>query len=114
MRYKLLFLVLLLEILLASAATVPATDLRGGVVGVNQYGQTTGAFPGVGVALFGMTSNGTVGLVRQTVTGLDGIYYLSGVYPGQYVLQVGGVNYPLQVGMTPTQDIPILAAARYY
>lgn len=112
MRYKLLFLVLLLEILLVSTATVPATDLRGGVVGVNLYG-TMVPFPGVGVALFGMTSNGTFGIVRQAVTGPDGLYYISGVYPGQYVLQVGGVNYPLAVGATQIQDIPILAAARY-
>jgi len=113
MRYKLLFLVLLLEILLVSAAKVPATDLRGGVIGVNLFGQTTGAFPGVGVALFGMNVYGTFGLVRQAVTGLDGIYYFSGVYPGQYVLQVGGVHYPLTAGATQMQDIQILAAARY-
>jgi hypothetical protein len=113
MRYKLLFLVLLLEILLVSTASVPATDLRGGVVGFNLCGQKTGACPGVAVALFGTTSNGTFGIVRQTVTGLDGLYYFSGVYPGQYVLQVGGVNYPLAVGATQIQDIPILLAARF-
>jgi hypothetical protein len=114
MRYKLLFLVLLLEILLTSAVTVRATDLRGGVIGVNQFGVRTGPFPGAGVALFGIMPDGTFALVRQTVTGLDGIYYLGGIFPGQYVLQVGGLNYPLQVGVGPMQDIPILAAARYF
>ena len=111
MRYKLLFLVLLLEILLVSTATVPATDLRGVVVGVNLCGQK-GACAGVGVALFGATSNGTYGIVRQTVTGKDGVYYFSGVYPGQYVLQIGGVNYPLAVGTTQIQDIPFIAETR--
>ena len=51
MRYKLLFLVLLLEILLVSAATVRATDLRGGVVGPDPHTQVESPLVGVGVAL---------------------------------------------------------------
>jgi hypothetical protein len=111
MRYKLLFLLLLLEILLVCTATVPATDLRGGVVGVNLCGQK-GPCMGLRVALFGPMSDGTFGIVRQAVTGPDGLYYFSGVYPGEYVLQVGGLNYPLTVGATQIQDIPILAGPR--
>jgi hypothetical protein len=113
MRYKLLFLVLLLEILLVSAATVRATDLRGGVVGPDPHTQIEGPLVGVGVALFAVMPNGTFSLVRQTVTGRDGKYYFNAINGGQYVLQIGGTNYPLKVQPTQSQDIPIIALARH-
>jgi hypothetical protein len=112
MRYKLLFLVLLLEILLVSAATVRATDLRGGVVGPNPNTQIEGPLAGVGVALFAVMPNGTFNLVRQTATGPDGQYYFSGIFRGQYVLQIAGINYPLEVLQMQRQDIPIITLAR--
>ena len=97
MRYTLL---ILLAILLAFASTMHATDLRGRVDGLSP----TGLLAGVSVALF-TESNGRFTLVRQTVTGPDGMYYFTTVSPGQYVLQVGGVNYPLAVEEKLTQDI---------
>lgn len=106
MRYKLVLLILL-QILMVSA-TLRSTDLRGGVAGYNPYTQTPGPLPGVAIGLFVQAPNGTFAVVRQAVTGPDGRYYLAGVYPGQYVLQVAGVNYPLAVGATPMQDIPII------
>ncbi len=106
MRYKPLLQVLL-TILIVSAATVRATDLRGRIDGLNPYTQTMGPLPGVRVALF-VNQNGTFALVRQAVSGSDGFYYFAGVHPGQYVLQLAGVNYPLEVGLGPTQDIPII------
>jgi hypothetical protein len=106
MRYKLLLQVLL-TILIVSAATMRATDLRGRIDGLNPYTQTMGPLPGVRVALF-VNQDGTFALVRQAVSGSDGIYYFTGVRPGQYVLQLAGVNYPLEVGALPTQDIPII------
>jgi|SRR6266571_6901641 len=105
MRYKLALLILL-QILMVSA-TLRSTDLRGGVAGYNSWTNTTGPLPGIPVGLFAQ-GYGTFTLVRQTQTGLDGIYYLMGVYPGQYVLQIAGVNYPLTVWDTQTQDIPII------
>jgi hypothetical protein len=101
MRHKLQLLVLLLEIFLMTAATVRATDLRGAVPD-----------SGVGVALFEVGPNGAFNLVRQTVTGPDGKYYFNGVRAGHYVLQIDGINYPLEVGATEMQDIPIIAQGR--
>ncbi len=79
MRYKLLCLVLLLEMLVVSAPILRATDLRGGVVGF------AGPRAGVGVALFEVKPNKTFRLVRQTVTAPDGKYYLNNVHPGQCI-----------------------------
>jgi hypothetical protein len=106
MRFKLFFL-----FLLQISVTVPslhATDLRGGVAGVNPYTQMRGPLPGVPVGLFAIAPNGSFVVVRQAVTGPDGLYYLTGVYPGQYILQIGGVNYPLAVGYAQMQDVPII------
>ena len=43
------------------------------------------------------------------MTGPDGKYYFNDVRAGHYVLQIGGINYPLEVGATKMQDIPIIA-----
>jgi len=106
MHYKVL-LQILLTTLIVSAATVRATDLRGRIDGLNPYTQTLGPLPGVRVGLF-VNQNGAFALVRQAVSGSDGMYYFTGVRPGQYVLQLAGGNYPLEVGPGPTQDIPII------
>jgi hypothetical protein len=107
MRSKLLF-PMLLGVVVMSVATVRATDLRGRVDTFNVYTQVRVPLPGVGVGLFAQLPDGTFAIVRQAVTALDGMYYLTGVYPGQYVLQIAGINYPLWVGGTPTQDIPAI------
>ena len=107
MRYKLLILTLL-SILLAFPVTLRATDLRGRIDGVNPYTWTFGPLPGVPIGLFIALPDGSFTIVRQIVTGPDGMYYLRGVYPGYYVLQIAGVNYPLAVGDIPMQDIPII------
>jgi hypothetical protein len=112
MRHKLQLLVLLLEIFLMTAATVGATDLRGGVAGLDRDSQPPTPLAGVGVALFAVMPNGAFNLVRQTVTGPDGKYYFNGVRAGHYILQIGGINYPLEVGATEMQDIPIIAPPR--
>ena len=105
MRYKLQLLILLLKIFLMTAATLRATDLRGGLAGRDRDS-------GVGVALFEVRPNGGFNLVRQTVTGPNGEYYFNGVRAGDYVLQIAGINYPLEVRATGMQDIPIIAPAR--
>ena len=103
MRYKLLGLFLFLEMLLASSPILRATDLRGGVVGL------AGPLVGVGVALFEVKPNKTLRRVRETVTAPSGKYYFNKVHPGEYVLRIRGINYPLEVRETQTQDIPVIA-----
>ena len=88
MRYKLLCLVLLLEMLVVSTPILRATDLRGGVVGL------AGPLVGVGVALFEVKPNKRFHLVRQTVTAPDGKYHFTKVHSGQYVLRIGGNQLP--------------------
>ena len=90
-----------------SAPTLRATDLRGDVVGL------AGPLVGVGVALFEVKPNKTLHLVRQTVTAPDGKYHFDKVHPGQYVLRIGGLNYPLEVHETQMQDIPVIATPRH-
>ena len=106
MRYKLLCLVLFLE-LLVSGPILRATDLRGGVVGL------AGPLIGVGVALFEVKPNKTLRRVRETVTTPDGKYYFSKVHPGRYVLRIRGINYPLEVRETQIQNIPVIAPPRH-
>jgi len=107
MRYKLLCLVLFLEMLLASAPILRATDLRGGVVGL------AGPLVGVGVALFEVKPNKTLRRIRATVTAPDGKYYFNKVHTGQYVLRIRGINYPLEVRETQMQDIPVITPLRH-
>ena len=107
LNYKLPCLVLLLEMLVVSAPILRATDLTGGVVGL------AGPRVGVGVALFEVKPNKTFRLVRQTVTAPDGKYHFTNVHPGQYVLRIGRINYPLEVRDTQMQDIPVIAKPRH-
>jgi hypothetical protein len=107
MRYKLLCLVLFLEMLVVSSPILHATDLRGGVVSL------AGPLVGVGVALFEVKPNKTVRLVRETVTAPDGKYHFTHVHPGQYVLRIGRIDYPLEVRDTQMQDIPVIAKPRH-
>src|SRR4029077_21054352 len=99
--------VLFLEMLVVFAPILRATDLRGGVVGL------AGPLVGVGVALFEVKLNNTLRRVRETVTAPDGKYYFTNVHPGQYVLRIGGINYPLEVRETQIQDIPVIAPPRH-
>ena len=107
MRYKLVRLILLLEVLVVTAPVLRATDLRGRVVGL------AGPRVGVGVALFEVKPNKTLRRVRDTVTAPDGKYYFNNIHPGQYVLRIGGINYPLEVGETQMQDVPVIAPPRH-
>lgn len=99
---------LLLALLFAFAPIAWSTDLRGRVDGHNAATRTTMPLGGVPIGLFSVSPTNSYTLVRQASTGPDGMYYLRGINPGNYVLQVGGVNYPLAVGAGPLQDIPII------
>jgi len=100
-----------LTVFFASLVVLPpilrATDLRGDVVGL------AGPLVGVGVALFEVKPNNTFHLVHQTVTAPDGKYHFNKVHPGQYVLRIGGINYPLEVRDTQMQDIPVITPPRH-
>jgi len=89
-----------LTIIIVSTASVRATDLRGRVDG------PIGPRPGIVIGLFVQLPNGAFQIVRQAVTGPDGMYYLQGIPPGQFILQIAGVNYPLGVAIMQLQDIP--------
>lgn len=93
--------------LILSAPILRATDLRGDVVG------GAGPLVGVGVALFEVKPSKTLRRVRETVTAPDGKYHFNKVHPGQYVLRIRGINYPLEVRETQMQDIPVIAPSRH-
>ncbi|MGZ5095617.1 MAG: hypothetical protein ACXWCH_31250 [Burkholderiales bacterium] len=61
-----------------------------------------------------MKPDKTFRLIRQTVTAPDGKYHFNKVHPGQYVLQIGGINYPLEVRDTQMQNIPLIAPPRHH
>ena len=83
-----------------------ATELRGDVVG------RVGPLVGVGVALFEVKADKTLRRVRETVTAPDGKYHFNKVHPGQYVLRIRGIDYPLEVRETQVQDIPVIEPSR--
>jgi len=82
MRYKLLYLVLLLEILVVSAPILRATDLRGDVVGLAD------PMVGVGVSLFEVKPNKKFRLVRQTVTAPNGSITLTTFIPANTLYEL--------------------------
>ena len=107
MRHYRFALILLIAVTFPLSALY-GTDLRGRIDGFNPFTNMPGPLPGIVVTLFAVMPDGQFTVVRQGVTGPDGMYYLLGVYPGQYVLQIAGVNYPLSVGAFQLQDIPII------
>ena len=93
--------------LIVSGPILRATDLSGGVVG------RAGPLVGVGVALFEVKPNNTLHLVRQTVTAPDGKYHFNKINPGQYVLRIHKIDYPLEVREGQIQDVPAIAKPRH-
>lgn len=89
------------------APILHATDLTGDVVGL------AGPLVGTGVALFEVKSNKKLRLLHQTVTAPGGKYHFKKIHPGQYVLRIGGIDYPLEVRETEIQDIPVIEVARH-
>lgn len=91
------------------AQLAAATDLRGRVDGKHNYSPDPFPVASVQVTIFVVQQNsaGGVNYIQQatTVTGVDGMYYFRGIPPGNFVLQIGGTNYPLQVLSQPVQDI---------
>ncbi|MEP6955715.1 MAG: hypothetical protein ABI883_02730 [Chthoniobacterales bacterium] len=100
---------ILLAMIVLSPIVASSTDLRGRVDGVNPATKVGGPSPGVAVALFAVLPDGSFSLVRQATTGPDGVYYFSGIPSGRYILQIGGVNYPVDVTAGPKQDIPTIS-----
>jgi hypothetical protein len=83
-----------------------ATDLRGRVDGMHAYSPQPFPIGGVRIDILAPSPQGDV-LVRSTLTGGDGMYYLQGMYPGSYAIVVNGfLRFPLTVYNVPFQDIP--------
>ena len=97
--------ILILLFLLVAIPSVEATDLRGRVDGTHGFSATPFPVAKVRVILLQQTAPNYFVPVVNTFSGPDGMYYLKGVPPGPYVLQINGVNYPLNVLDIPYQDI---------
>jgi hypothetical protein len=99
---------LLLVVAMFSLNVGYATDLRGRVDGMHGYAPAPFPMSGVQVTIFiaQQTPYG-INYVPQvtSITGVDGMYYFRAVPPGSYVLQISGMNYPLQVLPQAAQDI---------
>ena len=99
------FTAALLALLIVSAIPAEATDLRGRVDGRNRYSPYPFPINGARVDLY-VWAGGGWQLLYNAFTGPDGMYYMRNIYPGNYTLNVNGVNYPLSVYPIPYQDIP--------
>jgi hypothetical protein len=93
--------------LLASAAACEATDLRGRVDAKNSYTGLSYPRSGAKVQLTREGSGAPV-VVRAADSGADGMYYLTGIAPGKYVLVVNGQRFPVVVNNQPYQDVPVV------
>jgi hypothetical protein len=93
--------------LIVSAPILSATDLAGRVVG------QAGPLVGVGVVLLEVKPDNTFRVIHQTVTAPDGKYHFNTIHPGQYVLRIGGIDYPLEVRDMQMQEIPVIAPPRH-
>jgi hypothetical protein len=99
-------LILTAVIFISTALLAHGTDIRGQVEGYKSSSGTIGPLAGIRVSLFFVTPPHGFQLVRDVVSGPDGLYYFSGIHPGNYILQINGMNYPLSVSDMPFQDIP--------
>jgi hypothetical protein len=96
----------LLGFLCLVAFQANATDLRGRIDGVHSYAPRPFPVYGARVDLVVYTPQGPVYL-QTAFTGVDGMYYMAGVAPGSYTLQVNGIlQFGLSVYAQPFQDIP--------
>ncbi len=104
-----LIAILLLSGLLAHNTFAQAT-VRGRLVRMGPAGQYT--VPNVRVNMFSTA----IGFSNPSFTGIDGMYYLSGIPYGSYFLQVWAnpanpavpLSYPVQV-FSPLTDIPVIS-----
>ena len=80
-----------------------ATDLRGRVDVTHQYSYAPFPARGVTVQLFTQSNVG----VYTYITGQDGMYYIPGISPGNYILVVNNyLRFPIQVLNMALQDFP--------
>ena len=108
---KQLLKICLILLLCLMSTSAMATNLRGRVDAKPAYASAPFPARGVIVEIYQQVSvDGRFARVSSTVSGVDGLYYFSGIPPGNYFLQVARkVNYRLIVGPGPYQDIaPIL------
>lgn len=83
-----------------------ATNLRGQIKGTNQYSRTPYPLGGVTIDLYFQTQQGWQHMGRY-ITGMDGMFYFTPMYNGNYAIQVNGrQNYPVFINGQAYQDLP--------
>lgn len=102
--YKSLIIAIFTILLLILPPQAEATDLRGRIDGQHAYSPYSFPVSGVKVDLYLWI--GRWETIYTTFSGSDGLYYMQNIRPGNYYLQVNGINYPLSVLNVPYQDIP--------
>jgi hypothetical protein len=90
-------------LLLLAASLAQATDLRGRVEVRHPY--TKMIYPRGGIAVHLAAPGRPQTPLRRVFSGPDGMYFLPGVPPGNYVLVVNNSQFPLSVRPLPVQDI---------
>ena len=85
-----------------------ATDIRGRVDAQHQYSGGPFTASGVRVDLYAYDGSlHTWRIIYTSYTGVDGMYYMRNIRPGDYYLQVQySSNYNIRVNNQPYQDIP--------
>jgi len=98
--------------ILATTIDAFATDIRGRVDAIHQYSPQS-PFPASGVKVDLYVYDGVLDtwqIIASNYTGVDGMYYMRNIRPGNYYLQVqNSRNYHITIHNQPFQDIqPIL------
>jgi len=85
-----------------------AADIRGRVDAIHPYSSSPFPASGVKVDLYEHDGvNNTWQIRFSNYTGVDGMYYMRNIRPGNYFLQVqNSRNYPITIYNEPYQDIP--------
>jgi hypothetical protein len=96
-----------LSMIFLSTAAAEAGNLRGMVAGVvrNGVAQSRVGRAGVPISL-AVNAPGAPVTVARTISSNGGYYFFLNIRPGNYLLVVGNLRYPVTVLSTPNQDIP--------
>ena len=97
----------ILSMILLSATGAQAGNLRGMVAGVVRNGMAQSRVGRAGVPIsLAVNQPGAPLTVARTTSSNGGYYFFLNIRPGNYLLVVGNLRYPVTVLSTPSQDIP--------
>lgn len=96
-------------LLLALAPLANATDLRGRVEVRHPY--TKQVYPRGGIAVHLALPGQPQSPVRKVISSPDGMFYMPGVAPGNYILVVNNRQLAISVRAERTQDLPPIQIA---